>query len=316
MRPASRLRATAAATGRSSASRRTTSTAQRPRAALAAASRRRVRAPARRAARTWAQRWDDADVVIDGDAELQHAVRFALFHLMALGRRPGRGGRRRARPHRRGYRGHVFWDSDVFVLPFLAATHPQAARAMLEYRSAASGRARRGTQQSAARARGSPGNPPRTAATSRRHGASSPQASVVPIRTGELEEHIVADVAWAASHYLDWTGDEAFAAGAGRQLLVETARYWASRVRFDRRRPRPHLRRDRPRRVPRARRRQRLHERDRALEPAARRRDRPVSTSASAATLARDRGRACRRLRPRRAGSTSSSRGSSSSSRS
>ena len=33
-----------------------------------------------------------------------------------------------------GYRGHVFWDSDVFVLPFLAATHPQAARAMLEYR--------------------------------------------------------------------------------------------------------------------------------------------------------------------------------------
>jgi trehalose/maltose hydrolase-like predicted phosphorylase len=57
---------------------------------------------------------------------------------------------------------------------------------------------------------------------------------VVPIRTGELEEHIVADVAWAASSYIDWTGDEAFASGPGIDLLVETARYWASRIRLDR----------------------------------------------------------------------------------
>jgi trehalose/maltose hydrolase-like predicted phosphorylase len=56
---------------------------------------------------------------------------------------------------------------------------------------------------------------------------------VVPIRTGQLEEHIVADVAWAASCYLDWTGDAEFAAEGGRTLLVETARYWASRIRLD-----------------------------------------------------------------------------------
>jgi trehalose/maltose hydrolase-like predicted phosphorylase len=56
---------------------------------------------------------------------------------------------------------------------------------------------------------------------------------LVRIRTGELEEHIVADVAWAAATYIDWTGDQAFAAGPGRDLLVETARYWASRVRRD-----------------------------------------------------------------------------------
>jgi trehalose/maltose hydrolase-like predicted phosphorylase len=57
--------------------------------------------------------------------------------------------------------------------------------------------------------------------------------TVLPVRTGELEEHIVADVAWAASCYLDWTGDEEFAAGSGLTLLVETARYWASRIRLD-----------------------------------------------------------------------------------
>ena len=55
---------------------------------------------------------------------------------------------------------------------------------------------------------------------------------IIPIRTGQLEEHIVADVAWAACCYVDWSGDEAFARGPGRRILVETARYWASRIRL------------------------------------------------------------------------------------
>ena len=82
----------------------------------------------------WAARWAEADVGIEGDDELQRAVRFALFHLLAAGPSDGEaavGARGLAGD---GYRGHVFWDTDVFVLPFLAATHPAAARAMLEYR--------------------------------------------------------------------------------------------------------------------------------------------------------------------------------------
>ena len=73
-------------------------------------------------------------MVIEGDPELQRAVRFTLFHLMASVADEGEaavGARGLSGP---AYRGHVFWDSDVFVLPFLAATHPPAARAMLEYR--------------------------------------------------------------------------------------------------------------------------------------------------------------------------------------
>ena len=57
--------------------------------------------------------------------------------------------------------------------------------------------------------------------------ARLPTGALVRIRTGELEEHIVADVAWAASCYLDWVPDADFEAGGGRELLVETARYWA-----------------------------------------------------------------------------------------
>jgi trehalose/maltose hydrolase-like predicted phosphorylase len=180
----------------------------------------------------WAARWHEADVRIEGDAELQRAVRFSLFHLMSSVADRGEaavGARGLSGP---AYRGHVFWDSDVFVLPFLAATHPAAARAMLEYRirrlPAAREAARRLGRDGArfpweSAADGFDVTPP---------SARLPTGELVRIRTGELEEHIVGDVAWAAACYLDWTGDAAFAAGPGRELLVETARYWASRVRF------------------------------------------------------------------------------------
>src|SRR5204863_2200637 len=80
------------------------------------------------------RRWETADVIIEGDPELQQAVRFGLFHLMASVPDRGEAAVGARGISGRAYRGHVFWDSDVFVLPFLAATHPPAARAMLEYR--------------------------------------------------------------------------------------------------------------------------------------------------------------------------------------
>jgi Glycosyl hydrolase family 65 central catalytic domain len=182
----------------------------------------------------WARRWEAADIRIEGDDELQQAVRFALFHLMAAVADSGEAAVGAGGLSGPAYRGHVFWDTDVFVLPFLAATHPAAARAMLEYRLR-----RLPEAQEAARALGRRGA--RIPWESARHGfdvtpshALNHAGRIVPIRTGELEEHIVADVAWAASRYLDWTADAAFAAGPAEELFVETARYWASRIRVDR----------------------------------------------------------------------------------
>jgi trehalose/maltose hydrolase-like predicted phosphorylase len=63
--------------------------------------------------------------------------------------------------------------------------------------------------------------------------ATDRQGNRVRIRTGELEDHIVADVAWAACRYVDWTGDATVLDGPGRALLLEGAHYWASRVRRD-----------------------------------------------------------------------------------
>jgi Glycosyl hydrolase family 65 central catalytic domain/Glycosyl hydrolase family 65, C-terminal domain len=181
----------------------------------------------------WSARWEDSDIVVDGDDELQRSLRFSLYHLMSQVPDSGEAFVGARGLSGSAYRGHVFWDTDVFVLPFLSLTHPAAARAILEYRI---------RRLPAARAR---------ALSFGKAGARFPWESaaggddVTPavmqdqagqemiIRTGVYEEHIVADVAWAACFYADWTGDSEFLRGLGADLVVETARYWASRCRRD-----------------------------------------------------------------------------------
>jgi trehalose/maltose hydrolase-like predicted phosphorylase len=181
----------------------------------------------------WAAQWSTADVEVVGDEELTLAVRHALFQLTGAVADHGEaavGARGLTGP---AYAGHVFWDADVFVLPVMAATRPRAARAMLEYRIRRLHAARR------------------AAAAAGREGARFPWESafdgtdvtpdngldehgaVVPILTGRLEEHITADVAWAAWQFASMTGSWALLDGSGRGLLVDTARYWASRIRLD-----------------------------------------------------------------------------------
>lgn len=179
--------------------------------------------------RAWHRRWANAAVRIDGDPELERAVRFGLFHLIgsvadggeaAVGARGLTG---------EAYAGHVFWDADVFVLPVLAATHAPAARAMLEYRLQRLAPAR---ARAAAEGRDGARFPWESAADGREatpRTAEMPNGEVWPVRTGDQEEHIVADVAWAAWCHDRWSGT-GFAAGDGRPLLVEAAAYWASRV--------------------------------------------------------------------------------------
>ena len=183
--------------------------------------------------RAWASRWEDADVLIDGDPELQLAVRFAIFHLLASAPDHGEAAVGARGLSGSAYRGHVFWDTDVYVLPTLAATHPQAARAMLEYRVRrlpAAMRAARAQKRVGARF---PWESAWSGQDVTPDHARDRNGELVPILTGPLEEHIIADVAWAAACYIDWTGDEAFAAGPGRELIVQTARWWASRIEPD-----------------------------------------------------------------------------------
>ncbi len=187
---------------------------------------------------TWASWWRDAEVSIEGgdDARAdQLAARFCIFHLLSAAAEEGEAAVGARGLTGDAYAGHVFWDADVFVLPALAAIRPRAARAMLEYRVR-----RLPAARAIARARGLSGA--RFPWESARDGTDvtprvvrGPHGEQIAIATGGHEEHIVADVAWAAHCYATWSGDDAFLLeGGGRDLVVETARYWASRIRLDR----------------------------------------------------------------------------------
>ena len=180
----------------------------------------------------WAARWADAAVSLRGAADDELAVRFALFHLLAVAAPDDElavGARGLSGP---GYAGHVFWDTDVFVLPALVAVAPRAAHAVLQYRVA-----RLDAARARARAEGRAGA--RFPWESARDGFEVTPRRLelagrsVDVRTGDAEVHVVADVAWAAWHYAQWTGDDEFLAGPGRDLVAETARYWAARCTRD-----------------------------------------------------------------------------------
>jgi trehalose/maltose hydrolase-like predicted phosphorylase len=84
---------------------------------------------------TWKARWMASDVIIEGDDESQQAVRFAVYHLTSA----ANPGDERVSIGARGltgdaYLGHVFWDTEIYLLPFYTAVWPEAARALLMYR--------------------------------------------------------------------------------------------------------------------------------------------------------------------------------------
>ena len=142
-------------------------------------------APQHAAGRAWCDQqraylddfWARADVEVDGDAEIQQAVRFALFHVLQAGARA----EQRAIPAKgltgSGYDGHSFWDTETFVLPLLTYTSPECRRrgAALAARHAAR-RPGAGRANSACAAPRSPGGPS-TARSAPRTGRPAPPPS-------------------------------------------------------------------------------------------------------------------------------------------
>ena len=78
--------------------------------------------------------WERADVEVEGDAELQQAVRFALFHTLQAGARAEQRAIAAKGLTGPGYDGHTFWDTETFVLPVLTYTAPRAAADALRWR--------------------------------------------------------------------------------------------------------------------------------------------------------------------------------------
>jgi alpha,alpha-trehalose phosphorylase len=160
--------------------------------------------------------WDRADVEIDGDPDRQLAVRFALFHVLQAGARAeGRAVAAKGLTGT-GYDGHAFWDTESFVLPVLTYTAPNAARDALTWRHATLSVARDRARQLGLRG----------AAFPWRTIAGEECSAYWPAGTAAF--HINADIGHAVGHYLRATGDERFRREEGLELLIETARLFAS----------------------------------------------------------------------------------------
>ena len=160
--------------------------------------------------------WESSDVEIEGDSELQQAVRFGLFHTLQAGAR----GEQRAIAAKGltgpGYDGHTFWDTECFVLPVLTYTAPRAAADALRWRHRTLGLARE-----RARVLGFKG-----AAFPWRTIAGEECSSYWPAGTAAF--HINADIADAVMRFLGACPDEDFERDVALELLVETARLWRS----------------------------------------------------------------------------------------
>ncbi|GAB2667600.1 glycosyl hydrolase family 65 protein [Gordonia jinhuaensis] len=165
--------------------------------------------------------WRDADVELEGDAELQQAVRFAMFHVLQAGAR----GEARSIGAKgltgSGYDGHTFWDTETFVLPVLTYTSPAAAREVLRWRHSTLDKARNRASELG------------------QFGAMFPWRSINGDEcssywpAGTAAVHITADIAHATAKYLNATHDKEFEAECGLELLVECARLWLSVGHFD-----------------------------------------------------------------------------------
>ncbi|MDR0358214.1 MAG: family 65 glycosyl hydrolase [bacterium] len=166
--------------------------------------------------------WRRADVELEGDDELQHAVRFGLFHVLQSAVRA----ERRAIPAKgltgSGYDGHTFWDTEAYVLPVLTYTLPSTVRDALTWRHSTLPLA-----QERARTLGLSGAafPWRTI-----HGEEC--SGYWPAGTAAF--HVNAAIAVAVERYCAATGDDGFMWDFGLEILVETARLWRSLGHHDR----------------------------------------------------------------------------------
>lgn len=184
----------------------------------------------RRHVAAWRERWRDAEVEVDGDPDAERALRFAAYHLLSAANpddpRVSVGARALTGP---AYLGHVFWDTEVFMMPFYVAAWPEAARAMLLYRHRTLPVAR--ARAAALGWRGAlwAWESADTGEDVTPHVVYAPSGVAIPIHTDDQEHHVTAAIAWATWRYWRWTGDEAFLRDAGAEMLLEAARFWASR---------------------------------------------------------------------------------------
>lgn len=181
-------------------------------------------------ASSWREVWQHADIRIADQPDVEQALRFNAYHLRSAADHDPRVSIGARTLSGRGYQGHIFWDVEMFMLPFFLHTCPEIARQLLLYRHHTLDGARR-----RARAMGCRGACYAWESTVTGEDVT-PRAirlktsgKEIPIHTGTQQIHVTAGVAHGLWRYWEATGDEEFLRETGMELLAETARFWTSR---------------------------------------------------------------------------------------
>lgn len=172
----------------------------------------------------WDELWRQCDVQIEGDDPAQLGLRFCIFHLLQAA---PRFTQRLSVPVKlltgEHYQGNVFYDTDLYIVPFYTWTQPRLARTCLNFRYESLRAARE-----IARNLGCDG-----AKFAWQSGPDGEECLGRWWRFVKTNVHINADVAYALMHYTWATGDDEFIFERGIDLLVETARFFAARAKHD-----------------------------------------------------------------------------------
>lgn len=178
--------------------------------------------------------WQNADIRIEGDPELDRAVRFNIFHLMSTASEHSDRVNVGAKLlHGEEYGGHAFWDTELFMMPFFAWTFPQTARNLENYRYHLLDAARANARKNGYRGAQYPWESADDGSEQCPDWTIEPDGSCYRCYVAVYEHHVTAAVAYGICNYVKITGDREYLYNQGAEILVETARFWNSRCQYN-----------------------------------------------------------------------------------
>ncbi|GMQ57409.1 glycosyl hydrolase family 65 protein [Vallitalea sediminicola] len=178
--------------------------------------------------------WDMADIQITGDADMEKALRFNIFHVMSTPNPSNPSTNIGAKLiHGEEYGGHAFWDTELFILPFFNYVFPDIAKNLVEYRYRLIDKARENAINNGYEGAKYPWESADTGDEECPDWTIEPDGSCYRCYVADYEQHVTAAVAYGANRYYKFTDDKDFLDKMGLELIVETGRFWVSRLEYN-----------------------------------------------------------------------------------
>ncbi len=184
----------------------------------------------------WSRIWEDADISIDGPDFDQLAIRFSIFHIHQMtpahDERISIAGKGISGE---GYKGHAFWDTEIFLLPVHIYASPETAKKLLLYRYQSLAGARKKAMENGFKGAMYPWESADTGeeVTPKWGGVDIKTGEQIRIWSGDLELHITCDIVYSIWQYFEVTRDYDFMYKYGLEIMLDTSRFWASRLEYN-----------------------------------------------------------------------------------